>query len=305
MFNIALNSMLALFSCLLIGLIGTRRKVFNEQMVDGFNKLLLTITVPAMFINAMNIEIENDLLKNGVVAFIAGFIYHILALIVAYVLAKIFRININYKSLWLFGLTFANIAFLGFPLINDLYGSEGIFYCSLFNISFSVFVFTLGVFLMNSGNNTKISIKSVLFNPPLIGVAIGIIILVLPFNLPIFLDKTVSMLGAITPPLSMIIVGSTLAYTKLTTMFKAKILYGFSLVKLVIIPVIVYLLANAFIDNEMLVVMITVLSGTPSAALTTILAHKYNQDSVLASEMVFITTMISVITLPLILKIIV
>lgn len=303
MFISALNSMLSLFACMLIGFVCVRKKLFQEEMNVAFNKLLLNITVPAMFISAMNVEMDSSLLKQGLISVIAGFVYHFICLLIAYVTMKGFRVKEDFKSIWLFALTFANISFLGFPLIKDVFGEEMLFHATLFNISFSVIVFSIGILIINVGNKTKITIKDIVMQPGFIAVIIGIIIFIIPWPLPTFISKVFSMFGAITAPLSMFVVGATLATTSVIKAFKNKWIYIFSFVKLLVIPVVIYFIANLVVKDADLVLMFMLLSATPSAVLTVILAKRYNSNEWLASEVVFITTAISVITLPLLLKI--
>lgn len=303
MFLNAFNSMLALFGCMLIGFIGARKGVFKEEMNVAFNKLLLNVTVPAMFISAMNIEMEQGVLEQGFISLISGFVYHFICVIIAFLTMKLFKIKYNYRAIWLFALTFANIAFLGFPLIKDIFGEEMLFHTTLFNISFNVLVFSLGVYMINYGNSEKISLKNIILQPAFIGVGIGLIIFISPWKLPEFLTKMLEMFGAVTPPLSMFVAGSTLAATSVIGALKNKTIYLFSVVKLIVIPVIIYFVGNLLISDSELVLMFMVLSATPSAVLTVILSKRYNSSGVLASEVVFVSTALSVITLPVMLKI--
>ncbi len=303
MFISALNSMLSLFTCMLVGFICVRKGIFKEEMNIAFNKLLLNITVPAMFISAMNVQMEQGLLKQGLISVVAGFIYHFICLLIAYLTMKGFKVKEDFKSIWLFALTFANISFLGFPLVKDVFGEDMLFHATLFNISFSVIVFSIGVLIINVGNKTNITLKDIITQPGFVAVIIGIVIFLIPWPLPTFISKVFAMFGSITAPLSMFVVGATLATTSVINAFKNKWIYLFSFVKLIIIPIVIYFSASLLIKDEELVLMFMLLSATPSAVLTVILAKRYNSNEWLASEVIFITTAISVVTLPLLLKI--
>ncbi len=296
MFFISLNSMLALFLCMFVGFIGMRIKLFNDDIIKGFNKLLLNITVPAMFISAMNITVEKSLVRNGFYALVGGFVFHILALLIALFIVKLFKVK--HKSLWLFALTFANIGFLGFPLISDLFGSDALFYTALINVSFYVLIFSIGVYVISNGKTT--SFKQIFLSKPFIGTMIGIIIFIIPYSLPIFVSKTVYMFGNITPPLSMLVVGATFAKSNTLQALMKKEIYVIAFIKLIVIPVAIFFLFKLVVPNEDLVVVFTILSATPSAILSVIMAKEYGNDEIYASEIVFVTTLLSIITLPLI-----
>ncbi|MFV0498794.1 MAG: AEC family transporter [Bacilli bacterium] len=301
MFLNALNSMLALFGCMLIGFFCVRKKIFDDDANVVLNKLMLNIAVPAMFISAMNVEMSPELIREGSITLIAGFVYHLICVALAFFTMKIFKIKSELKPIWLFGLTFANIAFLGFPVVKDIFGEQMLFHATLFNISFNILVFSVGIIIISYGSNEIITTKKILLQPAFIGSVLGITLFLLPVQLPIFIDKILTMFGDVTPPLSMFVVGATLAATSILETFKNKFMYLFSFVKLVIIPAITYMVSNVLINDSEIVLLITVLSATPSAVLTVILAKRYNRDSELASQIVFVSTTLSVVTIPMIL----
>ncbi len=296
MFTIALNSMLALFIFMLVGYICTKKRLFDNQTITNFNKLLINITAPAMFISAMNIAIEKQLIKPSIQAIIFGFCFHLIALLIAYIIVKVFKIKA--KSIWLLTLTFANIGFLGFPLINDLFGNKALFFTSLINISFNVLIFSVGIIIISASDNNNISWKRLLLNRAFIGTIIGLTLFIIPFNLPTFISKSIYMIGQITPPLSMIVVGSVFASTSIISAFKKPEIFLLALVKLVVIPVIIYFSFSLVIDNQQLVQIFTILAATPSAVLNVVLSKEYGNDDIYACEIIFITTLFSVITLP-------
>lgn len=297
MFIVALNSMLSLFVSMLVGFIGFRKNVIDDNSVNVFNKLLLNISVPAMFISAMNVVLNSSMLENALICIIGGFIFHFIALIIAIIFVKLFKIQ--KKAIWLFTLTFANISFLGFPLISDLFGEEALFYTSLINISFFVLVFSVGVYIMSSTSKESFSIKRIFTNYAFIATMVGIVLFLIPYTLPTFLSKSFNMIGNITPPLSMIVVGATLAKTNVTNAFKKPELYFISIIKLIIIPVVVYVIASLFVSKE-LTIIFTILASTPSAVLGVVMAREYDNDYIFTSEVLFMTTTLSVISLPFI-----
>ncbi len=296
MFVIALNSMLTLFVFMLVGYICSKKNIFNSVTIENFNKLLLNVTAPAMFISAMNITIEKSILKPSVQSAIYGFAFHILALVIAFIVVKVFKVKA--KSIWLFTLTFANIGFLGFPLINDLFGTQALFFTSLINISFYVLIFSVGVVIMTLEVENNLSFKKLLFNKAFIGTLIGLVVFLIPYSLPVFISKSIYMIGQITPPLSMIVVGSIFASTSVISALKKPEIYALALIKLIVIPIAIYFSFSLLIDNKQLVQIFTILSATPSAVLGVVLAKEYKNNDIYVCEIVFVTTILSVVTLP-------
>lgn len=297
MFMISLNSMLTLFVFMLVGFICYKKHIFNDDTISSFNKLLLNITAPAMFIGAMNIQITERLLTPSVISIVGGFVFHLIPLFLSIILVKVSKTSHNLS--WMFTLTFANIGFLGFPLIKNLFDSQGLFFTSLINISFYVLIFSVGIVIM-SNNKQEFSFKDVLLNKAFIGTLIGLIVFLVPYKLPVFLSSSITSIGAITPPLSMIIVGSIFAKINIFDSFKTTSIYFIAFIKLILIPLIVYYVFGFFIDNNGLVKIFTILSATPSAVLGVVLAKEYQTDEEYVSKTVFLTTILSIITLPLI-----
>ncbi len=313
MFAVALNSMLSLFLCMIVGFLGIRFKFLKKEMIPIFNNFLLNITFPAMMISILNIQLTNDILKITPSALALGLLYNIILWIIAIILIKIFRISKDKRSILTFSFIFTNVGFIGFPLIESVFGQQGLVYLSMFNIVFNILAFTFGVYILQENSNEKQSLKKILTTPIMISMWIGLILLFsqIPFphvfvsedlgatRLPYFISKALSMIGDITSPLAMIIVGATLAETNIKKVLLDIRLHTFSLFKLILAPLIVYFILRPFVNNDTLLTITVVLSGLPTATLSVILAEEFKLDYVLVSEIVFITTLYSVIITPL------
>lgn len=316
MFTLALNTMMSLFICIFIGFFAAKRKLIDEVAIDKLNILLLNVTFPFMMISIFNIELTSEIIENGLPLFFYGLFYQAILAIIAFIFLSIFKFPNGRDKVARFAMIFTNTGFVGLPLIASVLGSEGLLYASLLNIPFNVSCFTLGVYLLQPQGENHINIKSILFTPTMIGVWIGLTMLLsqLVFpgtfdvngeitRLPAFLTKTVTMIGSITSPLAMIIVGASLEQTKFKRVFADFKLHIFSVIKLLIAPMIVYFIAGLFIEDNQILVIVTIFSGLPSATIGTVLAERFHHDYVYSSEIVFLTTLYSLVTIPLLFSI--
>lgn len=310
MFESSLNAMLALFICMLIGYVATKKKVLTSDMLPVLNKLLLYIAFPIMIISILNIELTNNILIAFPIVFSVAITYNLILWGLAVLLCFIFKIR-NNKGILIFSFIFSNVAFIGFPLIEAIYGTEALVYLTIFNIVFNILVFTFGVYLLQENSKRQISLKKILLTPSMIGIWIGLFLLfsqlVFPgtfenelgrTRLPYFISNALNIIGAMTSPLAMIIVGISLVQTDMKKVFTNIQLHLFSIISLIIAPFIIYLILNLLLENMMLINITTILVGLPTATISVSLAEEFNLDYIFVSEVVFISTLYSVVTIP-------
>ncbi len=312
MFILALNTMASLFLCIFIGYIAAKRKLLTETSLDELNKVLLNITFPFMMISIFNIELTNDFITNAPRVFMYGLLYQFILMVIGLGMVKILDFGLDRKKILLFSFVFVNGGFIGIPLISSVLGAEGLLYASIINIPFNIVCFSLGVYYLDHSGESKINLKNLLFSPVMVGVWIGLVLLlsqlIVPFTfevdgeivrLPAALTKTIDMVGGITSPLAMIIVGAGLQKTAIGKVLKNTRLHVFSFFKLIVAPLITYLIFSQFITNQMILVVVVIFSGLPTATVAAVLAERYKHDYIFASEIIFITTLYSLITIPL------
>ena len=192
-----------------------------------------------------------------------------------------------------------NISFVGFPLVETYYGSEGMFYACLSCVPMNLLMFSAGVATISGNKANGINLKQLL-NIPLIATVIGIVIMMIELPLPGVVSSTIYSLAAATIPVSMIILGSSLAGIPIRTAFNDVGIYVTTFVRLIVCPVVTNLILRLFVDNEMLIGTVTILASTPVAVLMTPLCVQYGKSERLSSKSIFISTVVSMVTMPLI-----
>ena len=289
----------SLFLIILVGVYAAKKRIITKEINKGLTNILLKITLPCLVVSSFIFDLSDELKDN----IIRCFIYSPLVLIISIVISYILLIPIKgeKKIIIQFANVFSNCGFIGFPIVFSIYGNEGVIYASIFNLFFTAFLWTYGVILFN-GKMKREDIKKVLLNPAIVAVFIGLIIMIFGFDIPSVLSSTLDLVGNMTSPLSMIIVGVILGNAKIISYLKDKTIYYSAFLKLIIMPCILILISKLFKDTSLVIKTLIIVTAMPAAAMTSILAESFDKESEYSAVIVFITTLFSVITFPILLN---
>lgn len=298
-FNNIFTQILVLFLLILIGYMCRYKSLLDKHTTTGLTKLVMNLFLPSMIITSMQIDFNPTLLNDIFYLIVISIFMYLTTILIAFLFKFFIKKDIN-CGVYQYVIIFSNVGFMGYPVIEAVLGKEAIFFTAIFNLPFNFFVFTIGTYLLNKHNNEyKFTVKS-LISPPIVAVSIGIFIFILQIKLPLPIFNTLDMLGSITTPLSMIVIGSLLANSSIKETFSNKNLYLVSFIRLILVPYIIYLILNPYIKKPLLLGVPIVISAMPAAANTAIMAKSYGANDKLASQAVFITTLASIITIPII-----
>ncbi|NFE19536.1 AEC family transporter [Clostridium botulinum] len=292
-----INQVLILSIIMGIGVICGKRKILNEEATKRLSDFLVKVTLPCLILSSFNYNFTEDMIKNAKMFFIYSIIIHIALILIS----GLFFIKYNERArkVLKFSTIFSNSAFMGYPVIEALYGKIGVFYASIFGIPFNIFMLSAGIMIYTGERDAK-NLKGILKHPGIIATVLGMFILVFSISIPIPINTALQYVGSMTTPLSMIIVGSMLADINIKEIFSGTEAYYGSFVRLIIIPALVYILMIVVKADKLLLEICVILEAMPTAVLATVLAEEYDGDVVLAAKCVFITTILSVITIPLV-----
>ena len=188
---------------------------------------------------------------------------------------------------------------MGIPLVNALFGSEGVFYLTAFLTVFNIVIWTHGVITI-SGEKDFRQVLKVFYSPTIIAIVLGIITFFLKIKLPAVPTSALQFISNINTPMAMIVSGVTISATKISDLLKNVHIYYVCLVKLLIVPLITALVMMPFNIDEMVRMTIVITTAAPPAAMCTLFCLKYNKNSVYASEIFAAGTILSVLTLPVV-----
>lgn len=297
---VVINQMLQLFIVIGLGYFMKKVNILDEQLSSKLNYFVLSITTPALiFSSVCTTSISN---KSMVIytLIVATAIYIILP-IISFIVVKLMRIPINQKGLYMFMTIFSNVGFMGYPVMKAIFGNDAIFFTSIFNILFNLEVFTLGVILITKDSGIKVKFEPRKFlSPGIIASAMAVFIYFLEIPIPGVIANSCAMVGDMTTPLAMIIIGGTLANIKVKELFSGVRIYLFTIIKQVIIPIVLFPLIAYFVKEPLILGITIVCISMPVANTAVLFAKEYGGDVELAPKSIFITTLVSVITIPFI-----
>ena len=197
-----------------------------------------------------------------------------------------------------------NNMFIALPVVETLFGSQAVFYCSLSCIPFNILLYTFGIYRLQGGEGKGSVRLRDIFSVPLLATLAALVIFLLQPPVPPVLKELASTMSAATMPLSMIVIGSSLGYVSLLDAFKKGKLYLMCVLRLLLCPLLVWLLAGLITDDLMLRVTATIIAAAPSGVVVSVLAIQYDRDAVFTSEGVLLSTVFSMLTIPLIVSVI-
>ena len=300
---VLIEKMALLVMLLALGYLCARLKLVDPEFNKGLSKLVINVFLAGMILSSViNKKLE---MTGGDVAF--GLLMMTLSMLICvgigWLSPTLLRIKDGDKGMYRILAAFMNNGFMGFPLVAAVYGENTVFFASLSNIPFNLLLYTVGVMLLQKGDkSTKFSIKSVI-NVPIAATLIAFVIFIFEIPMPKLVDDVADTLSAATVPLSMMCVGLSLGSVSLKEALMQPRLDGISLVRLLICPLAVWLVLRIFITNPVILGTIVILSACPSAIICTILGIQYGRDGVESSEAIFISTMLSMITIPLLISV--
>lgn len=296
-YKIILNQILILFIIIAVGYVGAKKNIINEELNKGLSKILVNITLPFLIVSSYNFKFSIEMGYNSIILLFIVFFTMAFSIIISKFLFR--KYNVKEQQVLRFVAVFSNCAFMGYPVVSSIYGKEGLFYSSIYNIIFILFLWTFGVFLFTE-NKDKINWKNILLNPGIVATVIGIIIFIFSIKLPIVIQGTLTMVGSMTIPISMLVIGSSLSKIKIKDMTSGIHIYYVSLIRLIILPILLIVILKPLNIAPIIKGTAVLLTAMPGAAFTTILASINDGDVELASRIVLISTLLSSITIPII-----
>ncbi len=295
------NQIIILFILILTGFIIRQVKVVDTEFINNLATFIIYVTLPALIINSMNYDFSVELLINVAITFVITCLVYLLMLLVANLVIKPFDIKESKANIYRFLIVFANVGFMGYPITYVLFASEGVFLASIYNLVFTIMIWSVGIIIISSNDRSvkHFNYKDLL-NPGMIAITIGFSLFLAPFSLPGSVVEALEILGDATIPLAMIVVGAKLTEVKIISIFYDLKLWLVALLRLIILPMIVFLLLSFLPIDEIVSGVIVILTAMPAATNTTIFAQEFGGDDSLGAKGIFLTTLLAIITLPLV-----
>ncbi len=297
MFSAVFLQVAILMILVALGVILAKTKVISDIGIKNITEIVLLVVTPCVIIKSFIREFDVETLKQLGLSFLIAFVIHVIFIILS--LIFVHDKNIVSKKVLQFAVIFCNAGFMGLPLQQAILGDEGVFICSAYITTFNLIIWTYGVFLATGGGKA-LTAKKIVLNPAVIALLIGVVIFIFSIPIPNVLKQPIEYMVSLNTPLPMIIIGYQLANSNVLKYFKnLKYLFAAAL-RLIIFPVIALGVLYLFGLRGTMLVSFAISACAPTGALCTMFATKYNTDIELSVAMVSLTTILSVVTMPII-----
>lgn len=299
---ITVKQIVIMFLLIIVGIICFKTKILDTQKTKVLSDILIKVITPALIISSFQRKFEKDLVHG----LILSLVLTVLSLSLSFALSRLLiRKNGRYDSVIdRFAVMYSNCGFMGFPLALGVLGTEGVFYLVGFNMLFDLLVFTYGESSMKGAkaSGAKAVVRQMI-NPATVASLIGVLLFVFQLQLPELVSKPVSMIADMNTPVAMLAAGVSVAQANPLKLLKKGHLYYVCAVKLLIIPVIFTLICKLFPIPRTVLLSAVLATACPSATLTVLFSVMYGRDNVYASEVFTATTLLSVVTIPVVVAI--
>ena len=316
-YNVAL-----LFIMMIPGVLLVKCKMSAHGLGKGLSNLVLYIAQPALIFMAYMRPYDAEILKNSLYVFILSILVHVMFSVIAMNCFK--KSPDGVRRMLRFATIFSNAAFMGIPLIaavlEDQYPGATV-YASIYNITFNLFLWSLGVYICTDGRDAnsngvddgveeitkKSSPLKALYHPVTISAAIGLVFFIFSISsyVPEIVSESFNMLKGLVAPLSMVVIGLRLAQMNFKGFFKDKDMYLFLLLRHIVLPLLtvglIKLLALVLPIAPVVQMVVVIMASAPAATSATMFAEKYDCDAAYVSRLVTASTLISIVTMPLVL----
>jgi len=281
-----------------LGFLAGKTKILNADGTKLLSKIIINITLPCSILASVLGDNKVLMIGDTVFFLLLSFLSFFIYLTIAFPIMRALGGEKRSRGLYCYMAAFSNFLFMGLPLTSAIFGEASAVLVAIYNIPFSVLTFTIGVYMI-SGKRAKFEPK-VLINPPTIAAFLAVAIITINVEAPAFIADTLSIAGGMTTPGAMLVVGGTMALAPFRDMFSKWRLYPVTALKLIIMPVVIWLIFRQFNISELMLGVLVVISAMPVAATSTMFAIEFGGDEQLTSAGVAMTTLLSLITIPLI-----
>ncbi len=292
--------MMTLFALVVVGFMAGKLGYLGGDFDRQLSRLVINITCPALILSsAMTGELPDR--QYILPLLLISTVTYVLLAGAAFLLPKYITRKADDQGPVGFALMFGNVGFMGYPVVASIFGHEAVFYAAVLNVVNTFAVFTIGTILITGTSSDKDRFqKKVLYSTPMLAayLTMGIVALQID-NIPTAISQPLTMLGNITVPAALLIIGSSMSNLSFRTMLGNGTVYATTLLRLAILPVGVHYLMMALGFSPFVVNINTLVIAMPVATYGTILCLKYNKDTTMITEVTFITTLASMITIPL------
>ena len=293
---ITATKIIEMFIILLVGAGAYKAGIADEETGSRLTRILLNIISPCVILLSYQIDFDKERLYGLAVTAILSLTSFVIAIAIS-------KIAVSKKTgpdmaVERMSIVYSNCGFIGIPLIDGILGGEGVFYMTAYLTVFNLFVWSHGIMLMSGKSESVKKTARSLINPSNAAIILGVFLFLTGIKLPEIIREPVGLIGGMNTPAAMLISGINLAQSDFLGGLKNKRTYIVSLSKLIAVPGLTLLLLMAAGADRSISITILTAAACPSGAMGTMFALQYKKNSQYASNLLTITTALSLITIP-------
>lgn len=297
---VVFQTMLKLFLLLILGFVLFKCHIFDEYTNKKISALIVNVASPMLIISSIaGVEGSNKSIVFLMIS--AGILMYIGFIILGKIINRIFPFPKKDWPVYECMVVFANTGFMGYPVLLDVFGQEAVFYASLIHMAFNFFVYTYAIMCLTKGDDSEFGINfKQLLTPGIILSFVGIFIYLFDIQLSSVLMDTINSVGSLTAPLSMMMIGSSLAVYPIKNSFTDWRSYVFAFVRLMIVPFVTMIMCRLLHIDAYYANITIITNAMPVGSMVLMLATQYNANVKIVTRNIVVSTLLSVITIPIV-----
>ncbi len=297
----AFNQIVIIFIIILVGIICYRVKLIDKEMNKKLSDLVLMLINPVVIFVSYQREFEAQLFKGLLISIILAIITHFVSILIALLLIR-GRKHKEDLAIERFAVIYTNCGFIGIPLANGLFGTEGVFYITAYMTIFNLFIWTHGLTIMTGKSDTK-SIGKVLLSPSIIATVFGFILFISRIMLPETINSAFTFIGNMNTPMAMLVAGVTIAQIDIKKLLGKTRIYYICFLKMLFVPI-AMIFIYCWFDIPQVVLLTSILAtACPTAVTINLFSLRYDKNYTYSSEIFVLTTILSMCSIPLVMMI--
>ena len=286
------GQVLTLFLMMGVGFVFAKLNWFSKETSAQCTQLILYAVGTSIIITKLQIDATPEVVSSMAKAALGMALTYVVMIPLAQLLFR--KESPDTAVVRRFGITYANNSFMGLPLLAGVLGEDALLFGVISMLVFFMFQWTHGVLIYGG----KLSLKSAVLNPGIIAILIGLFFFAVGFRLPAPVFNAMDFLGGLNTPLAMVIIGGQMARSDILGVLKRPRLYLTAAIKLVFVPLLTMVLVMPLNLDPLSYCACVVLSACPTAGITSMFAQMFHRDEETAAQMVTLSTLLSIITLP-------
>ena len=289
--------MVALFLLVIAGYVSRKCGLMGQDFDRKLSNFVIQVTAPCLVIASTMGDVMPD--RSHILPLLGvGAATYAVLISLAYVLPRFMPVKESDRGMYSFMLTFANVGFIGYPIVASIFGHSAVFYACILNAPNTLTIFVWGVMFVTGDKAGKFNPK-LLLSPAMIATYISIVIVAFGWKAPEFIAQPFTLLGNMTVPAALLVIGSSIGGMPVKQMAGSIGIYIMCVFRLLLLPVGLFYLFRLFGVDAQIDAINAVLIGMPVASFGTMFCMKYNKDTTVMTQGTFLSTVLSVVSIPL------